>query len=466
MRSLTALLATCITLAAQDPANELSRTEAALAGLDPRFAYAVAIVPLEGEAKLHVAGRIDERTPFATWHLVPLGEATRFFLDVALARAIADGTLNLTDEVLRGDGAGAPGLQLGELSEFFAVEWPKLAAYERFAADAKGFRPVVEVVAAHAILLPRTPELPNARTLQVALAQHRLEQGSKRAWAEWLPIAARELGVRTAVDLTRTWPARSVAAGRREDGSAFPVRLAEVAAAGNAACAADDLVPLARNLLSAVLDDEASRRDGTRSASRFFERDDERFAIATRVFQSDWLGQTLAIELIPAERRAVVIFATRPRGDWFAPLRDTLLTVTLGREPQEQEPGLRYGGRFAKRPSLLSGTYRGQILVDGETLELEISAGSLLFGAIGPRARIRGGTFESARTDRHRICVALPLAPTRDEELVRSVHIDVAGDADDSRELSGAAWLERRTRDGILVELLPQRIVLRRAKDD
>lgn len=439
------------------------RIARALDGMDPRFAYAVAIVPLDGEPVLRVAGRVDEEIAFDTWQYVPLGVASRFFLDVALARAMAAGTLKANEPVISGDEPGAKTLAFADLCEFVGTTWPSLPAYDRFAYDATGLRSVAEVVTAHGFVSDESRG--DSGQLQVALAQHALQRVTDQTWTELLAESAREFGMQTVLDLTSSTPRRPVAWGRREDASDFPLRLHEVPAAGNVACAVDELVPLVRHCMREILADDEHEPGAVRIAARFDDDLDPRFGVSTFRFRSDWCGATLLIDVLPAQRTAVVIFGARARGDWLQRLRDETFAVVLRREPQEVEPGLGFGGRGIPRPATLHGTFHGVVHVDGRALEVEMSTESRVFGLLHPQARVRGmeegcDTIVSGRYARASFPVPQPL----DAEFAVQIHLSVSGERDDADELAGVASVERTMPDGLRVELLPQRVVLRRVK--
>lgn len=456
-------LATAMALALEAIAQD--RTEAALAALDPRFAHAAWIVPRHGDAIVRLVGPLEDGIPFARSHLVPLGDATGFLLDAALAVALAEGVIRISDPVIGGEGGSATQLEFGQLDKFFAAPPAKLPGYERFAREPDGLRPIDEVVATHGLLLERWHRFGDTRTIEAALAQALLERGTREPWAEHLRRSARRFGIGSIVDLGVSWPPRSVAVGRRADAGEWPVRIAEVPSPGNAGCSVDDLVPFVRKLLHDVVgtasDEVATRIPPVR---RFTRDTDLDFAIETRRFTSSWCGTTLALELVPDADAAIVWFGARSPGSWEAPLREALLVTLLEREPVRPEPGPRYGGRARPQPAALRGSYRGQVLVDGLAVELELLLDRGRLGLVAPRVRV----LDAARSEPvvisgRQASGSLELRPAEEGGLERRLHFDVEGSEAEAEQLAGIAWLERATQDGIRVELLPQRVSFRRA---
>lgn len=453
-------------LAAEAVAQD--RTEAALAALDPRFAHAALIVPRRGDANVQLVGPLEDGIPFARAHLVPLGEATGFLLDAALAAALAEGAIRISDPVIGGEDGNAARLEFGQLDGFFAAPPAKLPGYERFARGPDGLRPIDEVVAAHGLLLERRHRFGDTRTIEAALAQALLERGTREPWAAHLRRSARRFGIGSIVDLGVSWPLRSVAVGRRDDAGEWPVRIAEVASRGNAGCSVDDLVPFARKLLHDVVgtpSDEVATR--IPPARRFTRDTDPDFAVETLRFASSWCGTTLTIELVPDADAAIVWFGARSPGAWEVSLREALLVTLLEREPVRPEPGPRYGGRAQPRPSSLRGKFRGELLVDGIRIEIQLALDPGRLGLGAPRARLRGAErFEPVVISGTQARVTLGLPPVGDDGLERRLILDVEGNGADAEELLGIAWLERVTKDGIRVALLPQPVGLRRGEEE
>lgn len=450
-------------LAAEAVAQD--RTETALAALDPRFAHAALIVPRRGEAIVQLVGPLEDGIPFARAHLVPLGEATGFLLDAALAAALAEGAIRISDPVLGGEDGNAARLEFGQLDAFFAAPPAKLPGYERFARGPDGLRPIDEVVAAHGLLLERWHRFGDTRTIEAALAQALLERGTREPWAAHLRRSARRFGIGSIVDLGVSWPLRSVAVGRRDDAGEWPVRIAEVASRGNAGCSVDDLVPFARTLLHDVLgttSDDATTR--IPPARRFTRDTDPDFAVETLRFASSWCGTTLTIELVPDADAAIVCFGARSPGTWEVSLREALLVTLLERAPVRPEPGPRFGGRARPQPAALRGSYRGQVLVDGLAVELELLLDRDRLGLVAPRVRRRDATrSEPVVISGRQASGSLELRPAEEGGLAQRLHFDVEGSDAEAEQLAGIAWLERTTSDGIRVELLPQRVSFRRA---
>ena len=444
---------------AQDRAAPVSRTASALATLEPRFAHAALIVPLQGEASVHVAGRLDAETPFSTWHLVPLGTATCFLLDAALARALAAGTLKLSSPVLHGEAPQTRVVRLGELDACFNARPLALPGYARFVRDPRSLRPVAELVAAHAFPLDRRARFDDSSALQVAIAQLALERATGQAWHTQLAAVAAELGMGSAFDLTRAWPARSVAAGHRADGREFPVRIAEVPAFGNAACSVTDLAVLARHALRSVLEENAA---APATARRFRRVTPPPLLSEFLSFSSSWCGTTLEIDLAPELRTALVVFGARPRGDWSDRLRRAMLAELCGPSPDrivavDAEP------EFAAAPERpFVGRYRGSLRFEGSPVELEI-APSADGGTLAPVDPARaGGPPRTLCAGDSGWTASLPLPLVRGSPLASRIQLDIPAPAEDGAEIAAVAWLERLTSDGIRIELLPQRVRFRR----
>jgi hypothetical protein len=457
-------LATAMALALEAIAQD--RTEAALAALDPRFAHAAWIVPRHGDAIVRLVGPLEDGIPFARSHLVPLGDATGFLLDAALAVALAEGVIRISDPVIGGEGGSATQLEFGQLDKFFAAPPAKLPGYERFAREPDGLRPIDEVVAAHGLLLERWHRFGDTRTIEAALAQALLERGTREPWAAHLRRSARRFGIGSIVDLGVSWPPRSVAVGRRADAGEWPVRIAEVPSPGNAGCSVDDLVPFVRTLLHDVVgtasDEVATRIPPVR---RFTRDTDPDFAIETRRFTSSWCGTTLALELVPDADAAIVWFGARSPGTWEAPsARGTARDASrAGARPARARPALT-AGRARPQPAALRGSYRGQVLVDGLAVELELLLDRGRLGLVAPRVRV----LDAARSEPvvisgRQASGSLELRPAEEGGLERRLHFDVEGSEAEAEQLAGIAWLERATQDGIRVELLPQRVSFRRA---
>lgn len=463
-RTLAAALLSSCALSSQDLSTKLDAALDELAKADSHFGYAVATAGPEGPIDVRVAGSLDGETAFEKWQLVPLGTHTTLLLEKAMRDAIAAGKLDWQRKVL-GSGDDAIDLESAWLDDHLPIP-----GYLRYVESSRAARPLAEVVRSHAYRLVKGEyPLCSQSMLRHALAQTAIESATGRAWHESLREVGHALGMASLVDLSHAWPARGVAIGHRADGRPWPVRLAEVPAYGNAACSMEDVVQLARACLrderkGHAAEDPHDLRPARRLQDEYFDE----FTASIRGRSSTEFGCTLAIHMLPESGRLVVLFGTRPSGEWLAKLTTRSFALALGVDEQTQQID-----EFAVSESVdaienieqrITGTYRGIFTFGDTSLQLELVANDSGSKAkLSPTGEGQATLVENDFTRNADSALGgLVLPADRADASHLEYRFIVAVDDKDSDRLVGSIYRVMETADGLEIECLPSRIRLRR----